>query len=442
MIVYEKKRIKTIISRTSYTRRVWKNNHMAFGRYPTEGCWNTVHCGKRSHYFAISLNELASITNISSEEARRVFENSDVQNAVINIKNRTVTIDINGKTHIFNRENSEQFHSFVLENGWMKEAAKSIPVNTSNKKNKKSNGDTRSIKTSSMCKISSIPSSKNIPYIKPNDVPVEFWSRRSEYEKAMLVNGLPIEKIDEFRNWDMRVYKFNKDKTISQRISMFKKKCIRLKQTEGCVSEIKYGLNPDDINKYRSWLAIEIKEKRAYKIKMKELIARFYMCNGLEPQKTSPVKVEFLSQKGIFQLHDAHVIEYRHRRKNRLKVLRGITQREGQARFRRGVLANFNACAITNIDCILEAAHIIPDATHDFMHPENGIALTSVLHKAFDELFFSINPETLTVFVTPSWRPFLNIHGITIPDGKIWPISRTALEHHWFRFKNNEAKGL
>ncbi|EKN3946275.1 hypothetical protein DVP60_06680 [Yersinia enterocolitica] len=134
-------------------------------------------------------------------------------------------------------------------------------------------------------------------------------------------------------------------------------------------------------------------------------------------------------------LHDAHVFTYRLNRANRLKALRRVTVREGHGRFRMAVLANHNGCSITGLKDGVEAAHIVPVAMVEDMRPGNGLALVSWLHAAFDALAFSIEPVGLNIHVAPQARQWLNIDGLQLVDGKIWPLDRGALAHHFERFK-------
>ncbi|MFS7192256.1 HNH endonuclease [Serratia proteamaculans] len=134
-------------------------------------------------------------------------------------------------------------------------------------------------------------------------------------------------------------------------------------------------------------------------------------------------------------LHEAHVFAYRRNRANRLKALRRVTVRKGHGRFRMAVLANHNGCSITGLKDGVEAAHIVPVAIVEDMRPGNGLALVSWLHAAFDALAFSIEPVGLTIHVAPQVRQWLNIDGLQLVDGKIWPLDRGALAHHFERFK-------
>ena len=73
--------------------------------------------------------------------------------------------------------------------------------------------------------------------------------------------------------------------------------------------------------------------------------------------------------------------------------------RLSQKEFRKELLKKFNKCIITNEDCIeeLEACHLIPINEKESYNINNGIILTSNLHKTFDKYLWSINPNTLTI---------------------------------------------
>ena len=73
--------------------------------------------------------------------------------------------------------------------------------------------------------------------------------------------------------------------------------------------------------------------------------------------------------------------------------------RLSQKEFRKELLKKFNKCIITNEDCIeeLEACHLIPINEKESYNINNGIILTSNLHKTFDKYLWSINPNTLKI---------------------------------------------
>ena len=58
-----------------------------------------------------------------------------------------------------------------------------------------------------------------------------------------------------------------------------------------------------------------------------------------------------------------------------------------------------NKCIIINEDCLdeLEACHLIPINEEESYNINNGIILTSNLHKTFDKYLWSINPNTLKI---------------------------------------------
>jgi len=79
-------------------------------------------------------------------------------------------------------------------------------------------------------------------------------------------------------------------------------------------------------------------------------------------------------------------------------------RRKGQDYFRRMILTNYGCrCALTGIDIpqLLIASHIIPwedkKHTQDRLNPCNGICLSALYNKAFDEGLISFSPSDYTV---------------------------------------------
>lgn len=78
----------------------------------------------------------------------------------------------------------------------------------------------------------------------------------------------------------------------------------------------------------------------------------------------------------------------------RRKVTREVTERPGQAKFRRDVLAAYgNSCALTGetLDAVLEACHIQPANEGGPDVAANGICLRADLHKLFDKGYILID---------------------------------------------------
>ncbi|EPK9866881.1 HNH endonuclease [Serratia ureilytica] len=201
--------------------------------------------------------------------------------------------------------------------------------------------------------------------------------------------------------------------------------------------EVRAGLLPEQVPAFRRWA----KDLRGL-FKSAPLSAQIeaFLVGGKAEDWEIVLsdELEHIAESVIF--HDAHVFAYRHNRANRIKALRRVTVREGQGRFRTAVLANHNGCSITGLKDCVEAAHILPVAMVEDMRPGNGLALVSWLHAAFDALAFSIEPVGLTIHVAPQARQWLNIDGLQLVDGKIWPLDRSALAHHFERFKEAGIK--
>lgn len=85
--------------------------------------------------------------------------------------------------------------------------------------------------------------------------------------------------------------------------------------------------------------------------------------------------------------------------------------RKGQDYFRRMILANYGGrCAITGIDIpqLLLASHIIPwaDKTHkkERLNPCNGICLSALYDKAFDQGLITISPDNYNIVLSSALR--------------------------------------
>ena len=73
-------------------------------------------------------------------------------------------------------------------------------------------------------------------------------------------------------------------------------------------------------------------------------------------------------------------------------------QRLNQDTFRKEVIKKYNRCIISHsIDIECEACHIIPYSICKNFDIDNGLLLSSDLHKTFDKYYWSINPKTLKV---------------------------------------------
>ncbi len=88
-------------------------------------------------------------------------------------------------------------------------------------------------------------------------------------------------------------------------------------------------------------------------------------------------------------------------------------QRKGQDYFRRMILANYSCCcAVTGIEIpqLLVASHIIPwkDKYHknERLNPENGICLSALYDKAFDQGLITISPDDYTIQLSSALQEY------------------------------------
>ncbi|NMG57231.1 HNH endonuclease [Geitlerinema sp. P-1104] len=75
-----------------------------------------------------------------------------------------------------------------------------------------------------------------------------------------------------------------------------------------------------------------------------------------------------------------------------------VNQRQDQSRFREQVLENFNRCCCLtseSTESLLEASHIVPwsDRETSRLDPGNGLCLSWIYHKLFDQGYFTLTNE-------------------------------------------------
>lgn len=130
---------------------------------------------------------------------------------------------------------------------------------------------------------------------------------------------------------------------------------------------------------------------------------------------------------------------------HRQRRLLSSVLRPGQLRFRRTLLLTYGgSCCMTGstIEETLEAAHIMPYRGTQFDHPENGLLLRADLHRLFDRLHISINPDTFSIVLAPTLKEHpeysaLADRRLLIPSRSTKP-AYAALMDHWVRFKKTQ----
>lgn len=133
--------------------------------------------------------------------------------------------------------------------------------------------------------------------------------------------------------------------------------------------------------------------------------------------------------------HSGSIIEERRR------VLREITLRRGQVRFRKRLIRHYGAsCQVSGcaLPGLLEAAHVSPYALSHDNSEGNGLLLRSDLHTLFDLGLLGIDPKSMEIAVHPHAR----IAGYDQFNGAMLMLNGTAgprpqaLEERWAFFQH------
>jgi hypothetical protein len=122
----------------------------------------------------------------------------------------------------------------------------------------------------------------------------------------------------------------------------------------------------------------------------------------------------------------------------RTKVLREVVRRRGQAKFRRSLIAAYEArCAITGcrVISLLEAAHITPYLGPDTNSISNGLLLRADLHTLWDLGLIAVDLVTQEIWVSPdvndSMYQALSGKQLRQPAELRERPSFKALQHQW-----------
>lgn len=383
MIDYERYSDAFTLKNGGYWVHYWKPNHMAYGKYPTAGCWNTRYSGRNASTFAEHLQTAtfwgAKTSGLSETEFRDLFAESERLDFRLYVTAKQV--------YFFWKGSKIEVKADAIGRQQVKNAIEKMAIEQNKPATAKIQAaDSKAAKRAeAVARTRALMKQPEPKAAEPELIEAPAPVVSAPYSKTPEARaGLAPEKVPAFRKWARGLRGSFKTLPLPAQFDAF--------------------LAGGDA---KDWEVVLSDEPAP------ELV---------EP--TSPII-----------LHDAHVFAYRRNRANRLKALRRVAVRDGHGRFRVAVLANHNGCAITGLKEGIEAAHIVPVAMVEDMRPGNGVALVNWLHAAFDALAFSIEPIGLTVVVAPAARQWLNIDGLQLVDGAIWPFDRSALAHHFERFK-------
>jgi Predicted restriction endonuclease len=129
----------------------------------------------------------------------------------------------------------------------------------------------------------------------------------------------------------------------------------------------------------------------------------------------------------------------------RLRLLRQIVARRGQAGFRRALLKAYGGrCAVTgfNVSEVLEAAHLRPYRGPESNTPTNGLLLRGDVHTLLDLRLLAIDPTSRTVTVSEglATTDYADLAGrrISEPNKPAWRPHEKALKGLWKEFRAAE----
>jgi putative restriction endonuclease len=130
----------------------------------------------------------------------------------------------------------------------------------------------------------------------------------------------------------------------------------------------------------------------------------------------------------------------------RLRVVRQIVARRGQAGFRAALLEAYRGrCAITGFDAAaaLEGAHLRPYRGPDSNAVTNGLLLRADIHTLFDLGLLAPDPVTRTIVVSKllagTQYAALSSARLADPTAAWQRPDQEALESIWERFREAEA---
>ncbi|MES2328154.1 MAG: HNH endonuclease [Bacteroidota bacterium] len=121
----------------------------------------------------------------------------------------------------------------------------------------------------------------------------------------------------------------------------------------------------------------------------------------------------------------------------RTRIAKQITARRGQKKFRSSLLEAYNRkCAVTgsDVEAVLEAAHIMPYMGEQTNHVQNGILLRSDIHLLFDLGLLTVQRDTMRIKIHSSLLGtiYYQYHEMKInfPAREQERPHPEALEHH------------
>lgn len=174
-----------------------------------------------------------------------------------------------------------------------------------------------------------------------------------------------------------------------------------------------------------------------------ELIDGFFQINGYSNDGKVNKELSYGRFTEDLKKIDIDLFDPNSQQDARDRVLKQIIQRQGQKKFREGLLKIYNStCVITkcNIPSVLEAAHITPYLGPNTNKITNGLILRADIHTLWDLGLIAIEPREMKIHINPilegSEYQELNLRAIDLNLSENERPSKKALEVQWELFSN------
>ena len=167
---------------------------------------------------------------------------------------------------------------------------------------------------------------------------------------------------------------------------------------------------------------------------------QLYFLYELLLPRNQPIPIESSPVESVLKLHEEPPtsIDLVDPVDERKWIHASVVQRQGQGDFRKNLLRAYKGrCAIsgTDVQGTLQAAHIRPYSGPNANHCSNGLLLRADLHNLFDLGLLKIDPDTLTVKLSPDLKAshYSDLDGasITTPAAPSDRPSKVAMKHRF-----------
>lgn len=490
MISREHNGYKHEISRASYTRRVWKTNHYAFGNW-TPGCWNTVHCGPRDASYTLAHSQATvaacEIMKISRAEFQYFFEKTDQGNAIIHVEMHDERFNWKGKTYTFTRGCDKRKVIAKLKELELYGNADAERKIAKVAQDKEASEALKAKRAAAVARTAKLMRRDLPPPAGPAIAPSA--RKKEPILCAEKKYGCPIERIPEFRAWCAEHHVTLYGVRMPQRVAMFLKEpetppvdIVTLAQIFAPFPQYLLLPAPDFVLPVPQSLANQFSLSLPPALSLPELevnelesLPPFYnKIYEVDPAKTShepfigtsepetigsePVSTVVSTKEDNFGSEKAPIVPISFQRKSQegtltlpKKRVRKLIdceekadvmfygkRRRTQAQFRHAVALNcFDRCVISGASLIrCEAAHLLAHARKGGASFKNGLLLRADLHTLFDAGECAIDPQAMTIHF--SLTILASDPDLATYEGKVIrtlkPIKATNLEDRWTAF--------